>query len=195
MISGERVTTQGSGGKVRVVHKRGGDPGKTPPAKKRSIRLREKLPPRPAKARNTAEPLKRSGPTQGVESPKLKTPGRVHGVGRSKTTERNGKEPPPELLAVTGPADLKIPIGILFLNVSATIAERRGDPRCVALPKEVDDFERLFNAWVDYRLPFLVQFAPDFAMLIPVVAYIRRISTLPPRSRPAAESKNESEQK
>jgi len=156
------------------------DPGQADKDKsqKPSVILKKKLPGGTAKAQKARRPKPGRGKSARPATQKGPRP------GFSKDAKRKPKDTAkeiPEKLLQMKPEDIKIPVGILMISLTGIIAEKRHDERCLATKKEVQWWEDLFNAWIDYRLPVLMKYAPDLALLVPWVAYFQRISTLPAR--------------
>ena len=177
-------------GMARIQHKgpekskaqsKGGERSQRP-----GVRLKKKFPGRPK-----PDQKRRPKPGRDEKPDQLKKttrPGASKDGGKKKKVTR---EIPDELKVK--PEDLKIPAGMLLVSFSGWIAEKRDDIRCLATKKEEEDFEKLFNAWIDFRLPVLIKFAPDIAVLVPLVCYMRRISTLPQKKAKAHDTTKDSE--
>lgn len=76
-------------------------------------------------------------------------------------------------------ADLKVPLGLLAIQLTTAIAEARKDERCVATSEEAQRFEDGFNQWIELRFEWLKIIYPELLVLFPVASYFLRISTLP----------------
>ena len=76
-------------------------------------------------------------------------------------------------------ADLKVPLGLLVIQLTSSLAERKKDERWVATAMEAQKIEDAFNTWIEIRLEFLKVIYPELLVLCAVSSYVLRVSTMP----------------
>ena len=82
-------------------------------------------------------------------------------------------------------ADLKVPLGLLVIQLTSSLAERKKDERWVTTAIEAQKIEDAFNTWIEIRLEFLKVIYPELLVLCAVSSYFLRVSTMPklPKSK------------
>lgn len=76
-------------------------------------------------------------------------------------------------------ADLKVPLGLLVIQLTSSLAERKKDERWVATALEAQKIEDAFNTWIEIRLEFLKVIYPELLVLCAISSYFLRVSTMP----------------
>lgn len=110
------------------------------------------------------EPQEARNDQAGNEMPAMKTPRR----GRPRR-EKKAK-------ADIDLSEVKIPFASILVDISRGIANRKGDNRYVMMESEGKAIEDAFAIWISYRAPIIAPVMPEVILLMPILAYILRVS-------------------
>jgi len=75
--------------------------------------------------------------------------------------------------------DVELPIAILLINLSQSIATARNDTRWTMTQIEAEQIQDGLKNWIEYRLPMLEKFYPEICLFVPISIYLLRVANSP----------------